>query len=197
MSYHPEAVPQSPTAPRRGRKSSLVVLFVTAMALTVGLFGGVASAHTAMVGGAPEFDATVGGTVDFVNIAYSDPVSNATVAVSYNEELLPGVTTVNEGQIIRFQLDTPLELPGRYKVEINMVSYDSDATNQSYFFTYDPAAPQPQQLSEDNVGLVAAEVVDDGGPGAGLIGGLLLLTGLGAAGMVKLATRNRSQVSAG
>ena len=177
MSYHPEAVPQSPTAPRRGRKSSLVVLFVTAMALTVGLFGGVASAHTAMVGGAPEFDATV--------------------AVSYNEELLPGVTTVNEGQIIRFQLDTPLELPGRYKVEINMVSYDSDATNQSYFFTYDPAAPQPQQLSEDNVGLVAAEVVDDGGPGAGLIGGLLLLTGLGAAGMVKLATRNRSQVSAG
>jgi len=51
--------------------------------------------------------------IEFVDLAFSDPVTNATVTVSYNDEPLPGVTTVTSGEIIRFELAGPLELAGR------------------------------------------------------------------------------------
>jgi len=142
----------------------------------VGLWISPVSAHTALVGASPGPDETAGGAIDFIDLAFSDPVSNAKVTVSYNGEPLPGITTVTDGQIIRFELDTPLELAGRYEVTFEMISFDTDETSSAFFFTFTADAPEPLRI-----GLTDGQGPTDGGSGGTdpvLIGAVVAITGL-------------------
>ncbi len=59
---------------------------------------------------------------------------------------MAGRTTVTDGEVITFTLDQPLAQPGRYQVNYQMISFDSDFTTGGYFFTFDPAAAQPARI---------------------------------------------------
>ncbi|MEM7275661.1 MAG: copper resistance protein CopC [Actinomycetota bacterium] len=113
---------------------ALVALLVTAVpALPV-------RAHTAMLRASPDRDATAGGAIQFVDLEFLDPITNAVVTVTYNGVPVPGRTTVADGRIITFTLDQPLAQPGRYQVNYEMISFDSDFTTGGFFFTFDPTA---------------------------------------------------------
>lgn len=102
-----------------------------------------ADAHSSLVGASPAPDDTVGGDVVFIELAFNEPVSDATISVLYNQEPLAGVTTVADGELLRFDLSEALVQPGRYEVSYDMISFDTDHTIDGFFFTFDPAGPQP------------------------------------------------------
>lgn len=105
-----------------------------------------AGAHTAMLRASPDRDATAGGAIGFVDLEFLDPVTEASVTVTYNGQPVPGQTTVADGKVITFTLDQPLTQPGRYQVFYEMVSFDSDFTTGGFFFTFDPAAEQVARI---------------------------------------------------
>ena len=105
-----------------------------------------ADAHSALVGASPAPDETVGGNVDFVELAFNEPVSDATISVLYNQEPLAGVTTVTDGEVIRFELSEGLLQPGRYEISYDMISFDTDHTIDGFFFTFEPGARQPGEI---------------------------------------------------
>ena len=108
----------------------------------------------------------------FVDLLFLEPVSEASVAVTYNGVPIPGRTTVPEGEVITFTLDQPLTEPGRYQVSYEMISFDTDFTTGGFFFTYDPAAGQVARIAE---------------PGSdGTSSNTLLISGLGFAAVAAL-----------
>lgn len=119
-----------------------------------------AAAHSALVGASPAPDETVGGTIDVVELAFNESVSQATITVSFNDQPLAGATTMANGEILRFQLDQALSVPGRYQISYEMISFDTDFTTSAYFFTFDPAAPQPDRIG---VGETTGVVISDAG----------------------------------
>lgn len=163
---------------RRGRWSRIALALAVAvpvmvMAALIGPWISPAGAHSALIETSPGLDETAGGTVDFVELAFNEPVADAVVTVSYNEEPLAGVTTVTDGEIIRFDLDGPLTLPGRYEVSFELISFDADRTTSAFFFTYATDAPQPTRID-----LTGGEGSTDAGSGGRnwiLIGGSSLL----------------------
>ncbi|MDH3682340.1 MAG: copper resistance protein CopC [Acidimicrobiia bacterium] len=158
----------------------------------LGLWMAPVGAHTALLQASPGPDQTAGGTIDFVDLAFLDPVSDAIVTLSFNGEPIAGVTTVSDGEIVRFELDDPLQLPGRYQVFYEMTSYDADYTTSGYFFTYAADAPQPARIAlpGDESGdtsllpIVATAV------------GLASLVGLLAAFVWRLDAKRRQQIQA-
>ncbi|MCP3992582.1 MAG: hypothetical protein GY724_26155 [Actinomycetia bacterium] len=161
------------TGRRRVRWSYVTLFAVIVSAAIVGLPMAPVGAHSAMIDASPAPDETVGGTIDIVELAFNEPVSEAVITVSYNEEPLAGVTTMTEGEIIRFELDDALEVPGRYEVSFEMISSDTDYTTSAFFFTYEADAPQPAQIGEtDRVGLTSG---DSGGTSRILIGAMAIL----------------------
>ena len=145
---------------RRVRWSTIALPAVIVTAAVVGLWVSPVGAHSALIEASPGPDETVGGTIDFVDLAFNDPVTDAVVTVSYNEEPLAGVTTVTGGEIIRFELNHALELPGRYQVSFELISFDADRTTSAFFFTYEVDAPQPARI-----GLTDSEGLTDGQSG--------------------------------
>jgi methionine-rich copper-binding protein CopC len=142
----------SETMPKRQRRWFSFSVAVAAVLVSVtSLWIPPIDAHTTLLQASPGRDETVGGTIDFVDLAFFDPVTNATVTVSLNGVPLPGVTTVTDGRVIRFELNEPLTTPGRYEVTYQMISFDSDETASGFFFTYDASAPQPTRIGEDSL----------------------------------------------
>ena len=148
------------TVRRRVRWSTIALPAVIVTAAVVGLWVSPVGAHGALIEASPGPDETAGGTIDFVDLAFNEPVSDAVVTVSYNEEPLAGVTTVTDGEIIRFELNDALELPGRYQVSFELISFDADRTTSAFFFTYAVDAPQPARI-----GLTDSEGLTDGQTG--------------------------------
>jgi methionine-rich copper-binding protein CopC len=105
-----------------------------------------AGAHTAMLRASPDRDATAGGAIGHIDLEFLDPVSSVVVSVSYNGVPVAGQTTVAEGELITFTLDQPLNQPGRYQVNYEMISFDSDFTTGGFFFTFDPVAAEAARL---------------------------------------------------
>ncbi len=105
-----------------------------------------AGAHTAMLRASPDRNATVGGSVQLIDLEFLDPITNASVTVTYNGVPVAGRTTVADGEVITFTLDQPLAQPGRYQVSYEMISFDSDFTTGGFFFTFDPAAAPPSGI---------------------------------------------------
>lgn len=142
----------------------LVVLVVSAVVAPP------APAHTAMLRASPDRDAIAGGAVNFIDLEFLDPVSEAVVNVTFNGVPVDGQTTVADGELITFALAQPLSQSGRYQVNFEMISFDTDFTTGGFFFTFDPAASPV-----DRIELSASD---------GLFGNTLLLS---AGGLVVLA----------
>lgn len=124
-----------------GAAMALAVLAILAVLVVLGAVLALpAGAHTAMLRASPDRNATAGGALSFIDLEFLDPITDATVTVAYNGAPMPGVTTVNAGEVITFTLDQALDQPGRYQVTYEMVSADGDFTTGGYFFTFDPTA---------------------------------------------------------
>lgn len=111
-----------------------------------------AAAHTELLQASPGPGQRGGGKVEFIDLVFLEPVSEATVEVVFDGESLPGEMNVTEGSIIRFKLDEPLETPGTYEVKYRMISFDLDDTEADFSFTYAPDAPQVQRIGDPGAG---------------------------------------------
>ena len=105
-----------------------------------------ALAHTTLLQASPGPGQRGGGTIEFIDLVFAEPVSEAVVTVTREEVEVPGSMLETDGQIIRFAFDSPVTEPGRYEVAYNMISFDLDESEASYFFDYVPDAPQPVRL---------------------------------------------------
>lgn len=107
-----------------------------------------AAAHTDLLQASPGAGQRAGGRIDFVDLVFFEPVTDAEISVLLDGESLPGRTTVPDGSIIRFSLDEPLSEAGSYEVRYSMISYDLDPHQSSYTFAFDPDAPQALRIGE-------------------------------------------------
>ena len=165
--------------PTRTAAAGIGAAMVAAMIAVIGVAivaVGPAAGHSALVGASPAPDETVGGTIDFVDLAFNEDVTGAAVTVAFNEQPLPGATTVTDGEVVRFELDQALTVPGRYQITYELVSLDTDRISSAYFFTFDPAAPQPARLGAESATLQTATGTEDesGGLNWLVIGGSAL-----------------------
>ncbi|MGH1490322.1 MAG: copper resistance CopC family protein [Acidimicrobiales bacterium] len=129
------------------RRLAAVVFGALAVALTLTLSSPV-GAHTDLLQGSPGPAQQAGGEVDFIDLVFFEPVSNAVVTLEDpNGAMVDGSMTNADGQIIRFE-NEPLTETGRYIVRYSMDSADGDFTEGSYFFTYHPDSTQPVRLGE-------------------------------------------------
>ncbi len=151
-------------------------LLTTVVALAVtALLAPPASAHTAMLRASPDRDATAGGSIGFIDLEFLDPVTNASVRVTYNGAPMTGRTTVTAGEVITFTLDQPLTQPGRYQVNYEMISFDSDFTTGGFFFTFDPAADQMARIEPPGSGGFSTTTLALSGAGLTVLVALLAL----------------------
>ncbi len=127
----------------------MLAVVVATGALVVGLVGaGPAAAHTDLLQASPGPGQRAGGTIDFIDLAFTEPVTEAAVQVLFGGSSLPGQVTVGEGAIIRFELDEPLAQSGTYEVRYQMISYDLDPTESSFSFLFEPDAPQAFRIGQ-------------------------------------------------
>ena len=151
-------------------------LLTTVVALAVtAVLAASAGAHTAMVRASPDRDAIAGGSISFVDLEFLDPVTNASVTVTYNSAPVAGRTTVVDGEVVTFTFDQPLAEPGRYQVNYEMISSDGDFTTGGFFFTFDPAADQPARIEPSGSGGFSSTTLALSGVGLIVVVGLLAL----------------------
>lgn len=151
MSALRQPIQQRPTrrASRFRWLPALAALLVVAASTTAGLVvisAGPAAAHTDLLQASPGPGQRAGGEIRFIDLVFTEPVTEATVSVTSGGTELPGRMTATDGIIIRFELDEPITDVGRYEVEYRMISFDLDNTIDGFFFEYDPAAPEPLRL---------------------------------------------------
>lgn len=141
--------------PARWLRARPVTALTTALAaLAVVLIGAVpAAAHGSLLQGSPGPGQVVGGQVDGVDLAFTEPVSRIELTITGPDGPVGGSLNAEAGQIVRFVLDQPLTTPGPYRVDYAFVSADGDPVATGYTFTHDPSAPPPIPL---------APVIDDG-----------------------------------
>lgn len=146
-----EALPQNPSSTPLIRMVGAVLLWLFTAVLVLSLlwfFARPAAAHTDLLQGSPGPAQQAGGEVDFIDLVFFEPVTNAVVNLEDpNGNTVEGKMTNSDGQIIRFETD-PLTVTGRYIVRYAMDSADGDFTEASYFFTYHPDSTQPVRLGE-------------------------------------------------
>jgi methionine-rich copper-binding protein CopC len=147
-----------------------IVAWIVAVLLALGalwVFSEPAGAHTDLLQGSPGPGQQAGGEIDFIDLVFVEPVTDAVVTLQDPDgNLIDGETTNPDGQIIRFESSDPIEITGRYIVRYNMTSADGDFTEAAYFFTYNPESVQPVRLGQlatsstlRTVGRIAAGVV--------------------------------------
>ncbi len=105
-----------------------------------------AVAHTELLQASPGPGQVAGGEIDFVDLAFLEPVSDVTVTVSRSGAEIPATVPVADGRIIHVELGDPLTEPGRYDVAYELTSADLDRTSGAFFFTYDPAATPARRI---------------------------------------------------
>ncbi|MFV0523828.1 MAG: copper resistance protein CopC [Acidimicrobiales bacterium] len=136
-----------------GRRAALVVVLpalaaAAAVVVVVSTPGrsGALPAHGDLVQSSPAASGTVGGTVDFVDLAVLEPVTDAVIVVTRDGAEVPGRTTVGSGQIMRHQLDTPLTVEGPYQVRYHYRSADGHEVDADYGFSYEATATEPLRI---------------------------------------------------
>ena len=151
----------------RPRPALVVAAGATMVLLLLGLTGPPAAAHTELIQGSPGPGQQVGGTVDFVDLAFLDAVSAVTVTVTLDGVEVPGAMTADEGRIVHFQFDAPLDAAGRYELSYALTAADGDRIQSGYSFDYEPSSPAPQRIGtppahdqgSDTLTLAAAAVL--------------------------------------
>ncbi len=169
--------------------------YALAMVLAAGLAlawpAAMAGAHTQLLQGSPGPGQQAGGTVDFLDLIFVDPVTDVSLVLQDpNGDLVGGEMVVSDGQIIRYEMPA-LTVPGRYIVRYTMISFDGDSTESAYFFTYEPEATQPARLGD-------AELPPAEGNGTTiLVAAVSVVVGIGLIGLVLLflsrLERNRAE----
>ncbi|MFV0260050.1 MAG: copper resistance protein CopC [Acidimicrobiales bacterium] len=130
----------------------IVVLGALAMVAAAGLVVGPAGRsgalgiHGDLLQSSPAAGSTVGGTVDFVDLAVLEPVTGAVIVVTRDGVEFPGRTTGDSGQIMRYQLDTPLTDDGAYRVDYRYRSADGHDVEDGYGFNYQATATEPLRI---------------------------------------------------
>lgn len=128
-----------------------VILLVPVFAALTILSTTAASAHTDLLQGSPGPGQQVGGTVDFVDLVFVDPVADAVITIEGPDGAeIDGTTAVADGQIIRYEMP-PLTEVGRYVLRYSMISADGDFTTSGFFFVYDPSAIEPIRLGDADI----------------------------------------------
>lgn len=130
-----------PFRARAGRwVAAVIVLVLGTTGLTLAS-GSPASAHTTLFKTSPEPGQTVGGTLDFVDMAFADVVSQARILVTHNGIEVPGTTVNDSGVVIHFTFAQPLTESGRYDVTYSGLASDGHDATEAYTFIYQPNAP--------------------------------------------------------
>ena len=137
-----------------------------------------AAAHTDLLQSSPGAFTEVGGTVDFIDLVFVDPVRDVAIeVVGPDGAAVDGRMEVADGQIIRYRMPA-LQMVGDYTVSYTMISADEDESAGRFSFAYNPTARQPFRLGEvdlpsntrRNIGLALSLVV-----GLALIAAILIL----------------------
>jgi methionine-rich copper-binding protein CopC len=163
------------------------------LSVALALLGPVApaGAHTELLQSSPGAFTEVGGTVDFIDLVFMEPVRNVDIEVVGPDGVaIDGEMEVPDGQIIRYRMSA-LEIVGDYTVSYTLISADLDDTAGRFVFSYVPTAGEPFRLGEvdlpsntwRNIGLAASAVV-----GLGLIALILV--------MLARLERNRAALAA-
>lgn len=151
-----------------GSATAIVAAFGALLVGALGVLAIVASlstsagAHTALLQGSPGPGQRAGGTVDFIDLIYLEPVSRVAITLEDpSGDLIDGEVLNEDGQIIRYRMPALTET-GRYIVRYTMISADGDDTESAFFFTYHPDATQPVRLGDadvpDNTSTIVATV---------------------------------------
>lgn len=111
----------------------------------------VVSAHSGLAAASPGPGATVGGTIDEIQLFYGDLITAIDGSVTAPDGAVLDTTFVLTSDIeATISLGSSLDVPGEYAVRHNVISIDGDRVEAAYLFTYDPAAPAPQLVFEDD-----------------------------------------------
>lgn len=129
-----------PIRARAGRWVAAVAVLVLGAAGVLVAVADPASAHTTLFQTSPSPGQTVGGRVDFVDLAFIEVVSQAKVLVTHNGIEVPGTTLNDSGVVIHFAFAQPLTEPGRYDVTYSGLAGDGHDATEAYSFTYQPSA---------------------------------------------------------
>ena len=129
----------------------VLLLLLACVLVAVGPLARSAAAHTELLQASPGPGQRAGGTVDFIDLVFFEPVSDVELTLEAPDgSVIEGRTVVADGQIIRYEMPALAE-PGRYIVRFQMISADGDVTRSGYFFDYEPDAIEPVRLGEDDL----------------------------------------------
>lgn len=131
----------TPAAAASAAVSALLAIVVALAALALP-----AAAHTELLQASPGPGQRAGGEIDFIDLAFFEPVTDASVDVVHDGEVVSGSMSVTDGSIVRFDFDEPLSSTGAYEVTYRMTSFDLDQTEAGFTFTFEPDAPQALRL---------------------------------------------------
>lgn len=103
-------------------------------------------AHSGLAAASPAPGATVGGTVDTIELRYGSAVSDVSGSLTsqVNGTDIPLTVLQNSELSITFVLERPLDEVGEYAVRHSVLSDDGDRVDAAYLFSYDPEAPPPR-----------------------------------------------------
>ncbi len=161
------------------------VLLVGALVAVLAVGPRPASAHADLLQGSPGPAQRVGGQVDFIDLVFTEMVTEASVSlIDPNDQPVAGQTVVTDGQIIRFEMPALTEV-GRYVVRFELISNDGDLVQSGYFFDYELDAFEPVRLGEELLGDDSAATVQR----VALVVIGLCLTGLCLIGLLRLQQR--------
>ncbi len=168
----------------RPNAAALSTLWLRAVAIVaVMLFVGVVLAgsstvfaHSGLAAASPGPGSTVGGRIDEIQLYYGDFIAAIDGSVTAPDGTVLDTTFAMTSDIAAtINLGSRLDTPGEYAVRHNVTSIDGDRVEAAYLFTYDPTAPAPQLVFNDD---------DRSRPLA-----LWLVAGTGGAVIAVLATR--------
>ncbi len=138
-----------PIVVRRVRRAVRGAVQVVGIVLGVGVLGVLAGCGEEEQGGlqaaSPGPDALVGGEIDQIELLYDDILAevDGTVTAPDGAELDAEFVIDNQIRVL-VELGEPLSVSGEYTLRSEVVSVVDDRVEESYVFTYDPAAASPQ-----------------------------------------------------
>jgi methionine-rich copper-binding protein CopC len=175
---------------RRGARRGLPVAVIGVLTVLTALGAAPAWAHGQLLQASPAPGQQVGGTLDFVDLAFQETAIDVDIAVTQGGAPVAGAMTVREGRIVRFAMAKPLTTAGRYDVTYTLTSGDADRYTEGYNFTYQPGSPQAFHLG--NVDPAPA----GGGGRARVIGSVVLVACLAGLAFLYLVQLERKRSAA-
>jgi hypothetical protein len=144
-----------PFKPQPLRRVARAVAMVLGLGLLAVLAGCGEEEQGGLQAASPGPDATVGGEIDQIELLYDDILATVGGAVTGPGGDVLAAEFVIDNQIRALvELAEPLSAPGEYTVRSEVVSVVGNEVDESYAFTYEPDAAEPQLVfpPEDDSG---------------------------------------------